>query len=98
MNFNGVRVGEVVSLKLDNPRRVVALPRIDSNTPVRADTEAGLEFQGLTGVAAISLHRRQHRWADAPLDKDGVPVLTADPDGLLNTQGRSARHCAMSTR
>jgi phospholipid/cholesterol/gamma-HCH transport system substrate-binding protein len=25
VNFSGIRVGEVVSLKLDNPRRVVAL-------------------------------------------------------------------------
>src|ERR1700710_618331 len=54
VNFAGIRVGEVVSLKLDNPRRVVALTMIDSNTPVRKDTQVGLEFQGLTGVAAIS--------------------------------------------
>ena len=25
VNFNGIRIGEVVSVKLDNPRRVVAL-------------------------------------------------------------------------
>ena len=55
VNFGGIRVGEVVSLKLDNPRRVVALAMIDNTTPVRKDTLAGLEFQGLTGVAALSL-------------------------------------------
>ena len=55
VNFDGIRVGEVVSLTLDNPRRVVALAMIDNTAPVRKDTEAGLEFQGLTGVAAISL-------------------------------------------
>ena len=54
VNFAGIRVGQVVSLKLDNPRRVVALAMIDSNTPVRKDTQVGLEFQGLTGIAAIS--------------------------------------------
>src|SRR4029079_5399606 len=54
VNFAGIRVGEVVSLKLDNPRRVVALAMIDGNTPVRKDTQVGLEFQGLTGIAAIS--------------------------------------------
>src|SRR6195952_873562 len=54
VNFAGIRVGEVVSLKLDQPRRVVALALIDSNTPVRQDTQVGLEFQGLTGIAAIS--------------------------------------------
>src|SRR5436305_6894065 len=54
VNFGGIRVGEVVSLKLDNPRRVVALAMIDNTTPVRKDTLAGLEFQGLTGGAALS--------------------------------------------
>ena len=55
VNFSGIRVGEVVSLKLDHPRRVVALAMIDGNTPVKSDTQVGLEFQGLTGIAAISL-------------------------------------------
>ena len=54
VNFSGIRVGEVVSLKLDHPRRVVALAMIDGNTPVKSDTQVGLEFQGLTGIAAIS--------------------------------------------
>ena len=54
VNFGGVRVGEVVALKLDNPRRVVALAMIDNRAPIRKDTLAGLEFQGLTGVAALS--------------------------------------------
>src|SRR5258707_559595 len=55
VNFNGIRVGEVISVKLDNPRRVVALAMVENNAPIRKDTLVGLEFQGLTGVAAISL-------------------------------------------
>lgn len=86
VNLNGVRVGEVVSLTLDNPRRVVALAMIDTTAPVRKDTEAGLEFQGLTGVAAISLIGGAIDGPPVPLDKDGVPVLTADPDALLDVQ------------
>ena len=86
VNLNGVRVGEVVSLTLDNPRRVVALAMIDKTAPVRKDTEAGLEFQGLTGVAAISLIGGAIDGPPVPLDKDGVPVLTADPDALLDVQ------------
>src|ERR1044071_3037733 len=53
VNFAGIRVGEVASLQLDHPRRVVALAMIDGNTPVKSDTQVGLEFQGLTGIAAI---------------------------------------------
>jgi phospholipid/cholesterol/gamma-HCH transport system substrate-binding protein len=86
VNFDGIRVGEVASLTLDNPRRVVALAMIDSNAPVRKDTEVGLEFQGLTGVAAISLTGGSIDGPPVPLDKDGVPVLTADPDALLDVQ------------
>src|SRR6476660_6286851 len=86
VNFAGIRVGEVVSLKLDHPSRVVALTMIDGNTPVKSDTQVGLEFQGLTGIAAISFTGGSD---DAPPPKkgpDGIPELTADPDGTLNTQ------------
>ena len=82
VNFNGIRVGEVISVKLDNPRRVVALAMIENNTPIRKDTLVGLEFQGLTGVAAISLKGGEEAAPAVPLDEDGVPVLTADPNSL----------------
>src|ERR1700722_11834188 len=55
VNFDGVQVGEILSLTLDSPRKIVALVRVDNNAPIRKDTVVGLEFQGLTGVAAISL-------------------------------------------
>src|ERR1700740_1745143 len=82
VNFNGIRVGEVVSVKLDNPRRVVALAMVENNAPIRKDTLVGLEFQGLTGVAAISLKGGEENAAAVPLDEDGVPMLTADPSAL----------------
>jgi phospholipid/cholesterol/gamma-HCH transport system substrate-binding protein len=82
VNFNGIRVGEVVSVKLDNPRRVVALAMVSNDAPIRKDTQVGLEFQGLTGVAAISLKGGEEAAPGVPLDEDGVPVLTADPNAL----------------
>jgi phospholipid/cholesterol/gamma-HCH transport system substrate-binding protein len=82
VNFNGIRVGEVVSVKLDNPRRVVARAMVENSAPVRKDTLVGLEFQGLTGVAAISLKGGDENAPPAPLGDDGIPVLTADPNGL----------------
>ena len=82
VNFNGIRVGEVVSVKLDNPRRVVALAMVANDAPIRKDTQVGLEFQGLTGVAAISLKGGEEAAPGVPLDEDGVPVLTADPNAL----------------
>jgi phospholipid/cholesterol/gamma-HCH transport system substrate-binding protein len=82
VNFNGIRVGEVMSVKLDNPRRVVALAMIENNAPIRKDTLVGLEFQGLTGVAAISLKGGEESAPPVPLDEDGIPTLKADPNGL----------------
>lgn len=82
VNFNGIRVGEVVSVKLDNPRRVVALAMVAKDAPIRKDTLVGLEFQGLTGVAAISLKGGEEAAPGVPLGEDGVPVLTADPNAL----------------
>src|ERR1700712_4727964 len=82
VTFNGIRVGEVVSVKLDNPRRVVALAMVENTAPIRKDTLVGLEFQGLTGVAAIALKGGEEAAPPVPLDEDGVPVLTADPNAL----------------
>ena len=82
VNFNGIRIGEVISVKLDNPRRVVALAMVETKAPIRKDTLVGLEFQGLTGVAAISLKGGEEAAPAVPLDEDGIPVLTADPNAL----------------
>ncbi len=78
VNFDGVQIGEIKSLKLDNPRKVVALVSVDNSAPIRKDTVVGLEFQGLTGVAAISLTGGAPTAPPVPLDEDGIPVLTAD--------------------
>jgi phospholipid/cholesterol/gamma-HCH transport system substrate-binding protein len=57
VTFNGIRVGEVAGLGLDahDPRKVVAFLKLNSAVPVRADTKVGLTFQGLTGLAEVSL-------------------------------------------
>jgi phospholipid/cholesterol/gamma-HCH transport system substrate-binding protein len=78
VNFDGIQIGEVMSLKLDNPRKVVAFTLVDNSAPIRKDTVVGLEFQGLTGVAAISLTGGAPAAPPVPLDEDGVPTLTAD--------------------
>src|SRR6185312_5319517 len=55
--FNGIRVGEVTALRLnaDTPSQVTALLIVNKATPIRADTYVGLEFQGLTGIASVSM-------------------------------------------
>ncbi|MGB8276630.1 MAG: ABC-type transport auxiliary lipoprotein family protein [Methylovirgula sp.] len=54
--FNGIRVGEVTGLKLDaDPHVIFATIAVDKTTPLRADTFVSIDFQGLTGSAAVSL-------------------------------------------
>lgn len=57
VRFNGLRVGEVTGINIvpNDPGRVRARIEIDPATPVRSDTLAQLEYQGLTGVASVAL-------------------------------------------
>jgi len=57
VRFNGIKVGEVQTLRLDreDPNTVVAHIRIDAQTPVRTDSVAQLNFMGITGVTFIQI-------------------------------------------
>ncbi len=57
VRFNGIKVGEVDSLRIDpdNTNRVIARVRVSTDVPVKTDTEAQLEPIGLTGVTLIQL-------------------------------------------
>ena len=78
VNFDGVPAGEIVSIKLESPHKIVGLVMLDNTVPIRKDTVVGIEYQGLTGLAAISLVGGAPAAPPVPLDQDGVPVLTAD--------------------
>jgi phospholipid/cholesterol/gamma-HCH transport system substrate-binding protein len=78
VNFNGIRIGEVASVKIDDPHTVVAMIRVERKAPVRKDTQIGLEFQGLTGIAAISMKGGAVDAPEVQPDEDGVLTLHAD--------------------
>ena len=78
VNFDGVQIGQIMSLKLESPRKIVAMVMVDNSAPLRKDTVVGLEAQGLTGISAISLVGGAAAAAPVPLDEDGIPILTAD--------------------
>jgi len=78
VDFNGVPAGEIVSIKLLSPQKIVALVMLNNTAPIRKDTVVGIENRGLTGVAAISLVGGGPAAPPVPRDRDGVPVLTAD--------------------
>lgn len=72
VRFNGIPVGTVEHLQIDpdNPRRVRALLTVQRGTPIRADTLASLEFQGITGVVYVQLSGGS---ASAPMLKEQTP-------------------------
>lgn len=82
--FNGIRVGEVtrVGLSAARPKDIMVRIAVDPNTPIRSDTQVGLEFQGLTGVAVVTLNGGTPDAAALPAAPNGsLPLLVADPLG-----------------
>lgn len=57
VRYSGVRVGEVIEVRLDHedPSQVIVTIEVDSTTPVRQDTRASLEIEGLTGSRYVLL-------------------------------------------
>ena len=55
--FNGLRVGEVTDIEIEpsDPRQIYAILKISRSAPLRADTTARLEGQGLAGIVAVQL-------------------------------------------
>ena len=53
VTFDGVPAGTIRSIKLENPRRIVAEVTLDNAAPLRKDTSVGVEFQA---------HRVQLGW------------------------------------
>jgi phospholipid/cholesterol/gamma-HCH transport system substrate-binding protein len=80
--FNGIRVGTILSINLDrqNPKRVMASIAVDPGTPIRADTEVDVSFQGLTGAPAISLRGGAADAPALPSQNGAAPLLIAGAD------------------
>jgi phospholipid/cholesterol/gamma-HCH transport system substrate-binding protein len=79
--FNGIKVGNVVDLELDpsDARQVRVLVTVSGNTPVRTNSRARIESQGLTGGSAIQITPGT---PDTPLlvakSEIEIPVIKAD--------------------
>lgn len=85
--YSGISVGAVRNLSLmkDDPRKVVARIRLNSDTPVKTDTRAKLSVTGLTGTTVIQLTGGS---PGAPILDGGrgaeVPVIPSEPSALQN--------------
>ncbi len=83
--FNGLRVGEVTELELgEDPREVNAVIEINPRTPVKSDTRARLEYQGLTGVASVALLGGTSSAPPLTSTGGGLPIMYAERSDYQN--------------
>lgn len=87
--FNGIRVGTVKRLVLDdtNPNMVIAKTEINGTTPITRSTVATLGFQGLTGLAFIELKGgslNEPNLLEEANKTDTVARIDADPSTFNN--------------
>ncbi len=82
VRYNGVDVGQVLSIDLDgaNPALVRVRVEVNAATPVRQDTMATLSSQGVTGVSFVALEggsQNSDRLVAVPPAR--VPVIASKP-------------------
>jgi len=82
VRYNGIPVGSVTEIIIDpiDPRRVRVTIELATTTPVREDTVASLEPQGITGVFYINLTSDDPQ--SPPLvakEGEALPVIASQP-------------------
>jgi len=86
VHFNGIKVGEVTNLQLDekNPNKVIARARLTDGVPIKTDSYAQLEPMGITGVNYIQITAGSTQAAllRAGLPEDAVPVIQSKPSPI----------------
>lgn len=81
VHFNGLRVGEVTELWLDenDPGKVWARIRIADSVPIKQDTKARLTIANITGTAIIQLNSGSAGSPPLVGMDDEIPVIPSEP-------------------
>jgi phospholipid/cholesterol/gamma-HCH transport system substrate-binding protein len=86
VHFNGIKVGDVTRIYLDpkDSRLVIATAKVTSDVPIRTDSVATLEPQGITGVnyIQISAGTASKRLLRDTVAEGEIPVLHSQKDAL----------------
>jgi phospholipid/cholesterol/gamma-HCH transport system substrate-binding protein len=95
VHFNGIKVGEVQKIALDqtNPRNVIARVRVTEDVPIRVDSYATLEPQGITGLNYVQItsgsgtrpllkEADQARCDRQGIGRDCIPVIRSQRSAL----------------
>ena len=84
VQYSGIKVGDVTSLRLDpeDPRRVLARVRLSADTPVKEDTKAKLTLTGITGTSFIQLSGGTPDSPELKSKNGKLPVIVASPSPI----------------
>lgn len=84
VQYNGIKVGDVIELRLDDkdPRRVLARIRLAANTPVKVDTKAKLALTGVTGTSIIQLSGGDPNSPPLKGKEGKLPEIVASPSPI----------------
>jgi phospholipid/cholesterol/gamma-HCH transport system substrate-binding protein len=77
VSFNGISVGRVIGLRISeqDPSKVFTTIEIEADVPIRSDTVAQLQSQGVTGVSYISLSGGTPSAPPLTANEGGVPII-----------------------
>ena len=84
VEYNGIRIGDVMALWLDPdaPRKVRTRIRVAAGSPIKEDTRARLAITGVTGTAIIQLLGGTPQSPPLHTTADRPAVIIADPSPI----------------
>ena len=87
VRFNGIKVGSVTDIAFhpDDPRQVTVTVEIDADTPIRDDSMASLEPQGITGLSYVLISGGSREAKRLPVVKRAtaqLPDIASKPSKL----------------
>jgi phospholipid/cholesterol/gamma-HCH transport system substrate-binding protein len=91
VQYSGIKVGDVIQLKLDpqDPRRVLAQIRVTGDTPIKDDTQAKLALNGITGTSIIQLSGGTPQSPELVGEDGKIPVIIAAPSPIARLLNNS---------
>jgi phospholipid/cholesterol/gamma-HCH transport system substrate-binding protein len=88
VRFNGIKVGSVSQILIDreDTSRVRVIAEVSADTPIRADSEATLQLQGITGVSFVQISPGSREAAVLPVvagrDMSKYPTIRSKPSAI----------------
>ena len=85
VRYRGIPVGAVEGIRInpDNVEQVEVIIHVPVDTPIKDDTEASLEFQGITGVAYVQISGGSHSAVDLmPEAGHDMAIIPSRPSQL----------------